>query len=57
MNFINRSQNQQMNNFFDLLVFIGGLYKLAVTMLIIYVIGIALVAIFYALVNFFSWVF
>ena len=46
-----------MKDFFDLLVFIGGLYKLAVTMLIIYVIGTALVAIFYALVNFLSWVF
>ena len=46
-----------MGNFLDLLVFIGNLYKMAVTAVIIIGIGYVLVAVFMIMASVVDWIF
>jgi hypothetical protein len=46
-----------MGNFLDLLVFIGALYKLAVTAVIVTAIGAVIIFIFSLLLSLVEWIF
>jgi hypothetical protein len=46
-----------MGNFLDLLVFIGALYKLAVTAVIVTAIGFVIIFVFSLLISLFEWIF
>jgi hypothetical protein len=46
-----------MGNFLDLLMFIGALYKLAVTAVIVTAIGAVIIFIFSLLVSLIEWIF
>ena len=46
-----------MNDFFDFLVFIGALYKLAVAIVVASGVFIAVVFVFTLIASFFEWIF